>query len=202
MTSTVAYCQTLLRWLEAGVPHDAGEVPTITALEVFPRKVVLEGEGAAQQFIARAVYADGTDRDVTSLAMFLTNNDNSAGISADGLVTAANRGEAFVMARFATKTVGSQVLVLPKGLQYSPPATQPVNYVDELVNAKLEKLRILPSELCSDEVFLRRATIDIAGHAANGGRIPANSSPTPIPRSGPGWSIDCLSARSSRRSGP
>jgi len=157
------YCQTLLRWLEAGALNDAGEVPQVTALEVFPRQAVLEGEGATQQFIARAKYSDGTDRDVTNLALFLTNNDNSAAINADGLVTAANRGEAFVMARFATNTVGSQVLVLPKGLQYTPPATQPVNYVDELVNAKLQKLRLLPSELCSDEVFLRRATIDIAG---------------------------------------
>lgn len=160
---TSEYCQTLLRWLDAGAPNDQGEVPQVTTVEVFPRQAVLEGEGATQQFIARAKYSDGTDRDVTSLAVFLTNNDNSAAINADGLVTAANRGEAFVMARFATHTVGSQVLVLPAGLQYTPPATQPVNYIDELVNAKLQKLRLLPSDLCSDEVFLRRATVDIAG---------------------------------------
>jgi len=157
------YGQTLIRWLDAGAPNDAGEVPKILAVEVFPRQAVLEGEGATQQFIARAKYSDGTDRDVTSLAVFLTNNDNSAAISPDGLVTAANRGEAFVMARFETHTVGSQVLVLPKGLQYTPPVTTPANYIDELVNAKLQKLRILPSELCADDVFLRRATLDIAG---------------------------------------
>ncbi|HVU89353.1 MAG TPA: DUF1549 domain-containing protein [Pirellulales bacterium] len=157
------YCQTLVRWLDAGAPLDAGAVPAVTAVEVFPRQVVLEGEGATQQFIARAKYADGTDRDVTSLAVFLTNNDNSAPINADGLVTAAHRGEAFVMARFETHTVGSQVLVLPKDLQYTPPTTQPANYIDELVNAKLQKLRILPSDLCSDEIFLRRVTVDITG---------------------------------------
>ena len=67
------------------------------------------------------------------------------------------------MARFATHTVGSQVLVLPKDLQYTPPTTPPANYVDELVNAKLQQIRVLPSELCSDEVFLRRVTIDITG---------------------------------------
>ena len=39
----------------------------------------------------------------------------------------------------------------------------PANYIDELVNAKLQKLRILPSDICSDPVFLRRATIDITG---------------------------------------
>jgi hypothetical protein len=55
------------------------------------------------------------------------------------------------------------VLVLPKDLQYSPPDEKPANYVDELVNAKLRKIRVLPSGLCSDEVFLRRVTIDITG---------------------------------------
>ncbi|MGH7135596.1 MAG: DUF1549 domain-containing protein, partial [Pirellulales bacterium] len=157
------YYQTLTRWLEAGAPYDAGEVPKVLDVELYPKQVVLEGAGATQQMIARAKYADGTDRDVTNLALFLTNNDNSAAITPDGLVTAANRGEAFVMARFATHTVGSQVLALPKDLQYTPPNDPPVNYVDELVNAKLQKLRILPSELCSDEVFLRRVTIDITG---------------------------------------
>ncbi|HEX7378439.1 MAG TPA: DUF1549 and DUF1553 domain-containing protein [Pirellulales bacterium] len=157
------YYHTLMRWLEAGAPYDAGEVPKVLEVELFPKQAVLEGAGATQQMIARAKYADGTDRDVTNLAVFLTSNDNSAAITPDGLVTAANRGEAFVMARFETHTVGSQVLALPKDLQYTPPNDPPVNYIDELVNAKLQKLRILPSELCSDETFLRRVTIDITG---------------------------------------
>jgi len=156
------YYASMLRWLEAGAPLDKGEVPTVTRLDVFPPKAVLEGADTTQQFIARAVYSDGTDRDVTNLVMFQTNNDNSAPVNADGLVTAAARGEAFVMARFETHTVGSQVLVLPKDLDYTAPKITG-NYIDELVGAKLKKLRILPSEICSDEEFLRRATIDIAG---------------------------------------
>lgn len=155
--------QTLLRWLEVGAPLDAGEVPKVERVELYPPQIVLEGQGATQQMVARARYSDGTDRDVTSLAVFLTNNDNSAAIDADGLVTANNRGEAFLMCRFETHTVGSQALALPKDLQYTPPQETPVNYVDELVNAKLRKLRILPSEICTDEVFLRRVTIDITG---------------------------------------
>ena len=63
----------------------------------------------------RARYSDGTDRDVTSLAVFLTNNDVSAPVTPQGLVTAGDRGEAFVMARFETHTVGSQFIVLPAG---------------------------------------------------------------------------------------
>ncbi len=156
------YNKTLLRWLEAGAPLDPGEPPVVSELQLFPPKAVIEGTGSTQQFLARARYTDGTDRDVTDLVVFMTSNDNSAGINPDGLVTAAARGEAFVMARFETKTIGSQVLALPKDLQYTPPPITG-NYIDELVGAKLLKLRILPSELCSDEEFIRRVTIDISG---------------------------------------
>jgi hypothetical protein len=156
------YCQALLRWLEAGAPNDAETPPAVVGVDLYPPNAVLEGEGAKQSFIARARYADGTDRDVTSLATFLTSNDNSAPITPDGVLTAAARGEAFVMARFETHTVGNQVLVLPSGLTYTPPKITG-NYIDQLIGAKLNKLRILPSELCTDEEFLRRATIDITG---------------------------------------
>ncbi len=78
------------------------------------------------------------------------------------MVTAGARGEAFIMARFETKTEGRQVLVLPKDLQYEAPEITG-NYVDQLVGKKLTQLRILPSDLCTDEEFLRRITIDITG---------------------------------------
>lgn len=157
------YYATLVRWLDAGAANDPGPVPQCVRLELYPPRAVLEGEGATQQFVVRAIYDDGTDRDVTSLAVFLTNNDNSAEVDRDGLVTAGARGEAFVMARFDTHTVGSQVLVLPENLDYTPSEEPPVNYIDELVGDKLRKLRMLPSDLCSDEVFLRRVTLDITG---------------------------------------
>lgn len=157
------YYKTLQSWLQAGAADDAGDVPKVETLELYPPRAVLEGEGAAQQLIAVAKYTDGTVRDVTSLTVFLSNNDNSAPVDANGKVTAAKRGEAYVLARFETKTVGSQMLVLPAGLQYTPPSEPPANYIDQLVNAKLAKLRISPSPVCDDATFLRRATLDITG---------------------------------------
>ena len=161
--TTSQYYATILAWLQAGAPSDSGKVPTVENVELYPPQAVLEGEGNTQSMLARAKYSDGTDRDVTDLAVFLSNNDNSAAVDASGLVNASKRGEAFVLARYDTKTVGSQFIVLPAGIQGAPPSTPPANYIDELVNAKLQKLRIQPSELCSDQVFLRRVTIDITG---------------------------------------
>jgi hypothetical protein len=157
------YGQALVRWHQAGVPIDPAAVPAVTKVEVFPEGAVLNGEGAKQRISVRAHYADGTDRDVTSLAAFLTSNDNSAPIAPDGTVTAANRGEAFLMARFNTHTVGSHFIVLPKDLQFQWNDVPEFNYVDKHLHEKFRKLRIIPSELCTDEEFLRRVMLDIAG---------------------------------------
>ncbi len=162
-TEQSAEYRTLIRWLEAGAPDDPPTVATPTGLEIFPQTLVLDGKGEKQQMVVRAKYSDGTERDVTHLALFLSSNDTSATINPDGVVTAGDRGEAFVMARFATYTVGSQVIALPKGLKYDAPKLPENNYIDTFVNAKLKKLRITPSELCSDEVFLRRVYLDVIG---------------------------------------
>ena len=102
---------------------------------------------------------------MTSLALFLSSNDTAAKIASDGdgSVTGGDRGEAFVMARFHTFTIGVPFITLPKALQFdwtNPPEN---NYIDTLVNAKLKKLRIEPSGVCTDEVFIRRVYLDITG---------------------------------------
>lgn len=157
------YYQALIRWLEADAPLDPATIALPVSMEVFPPSAVLDGKGEKQRIVVRAKYSDGTDRDVTSLALFLSNNDNSAKIDGDGTVTGGDRGEAFLMARFHTFTIGVPFITLPKGLQFTwtnPPET---NYVDTLVNNKLKKLRIEPSGNCDDATFVRRVYLDIIG---------------------------------------
>ncbi len=154
---------TMVDWLAAGANKDAADIPEVTDIEVLPHQLLLEGDGTQHQLTVRATYSDGTDRDVTHLAVFITNNEPTAAVDKDGLITAGKRGEAFVMARYDTFTVGSQVIVIPEGLEYTRPKLPETNYIDQLVHDKLHKLRMVPSEVCSDETFLRRAFIDILG---------------------------------------
>ncbi|MFN9753128.1 MAG: DUF1549 domain-containing protein [Planctomycetota bacterium] len=155
--------QTLVRWLNVGAPNDSGPVPAVVGLEIFPAGAVLNGPDQSQQLTVRAKYADGSDRDVTDLAYFMTSNDSSALVSQEGLVTAKARGEAFVMARFDTHTQGIHVIVLPKDFEFSWPEIAENNYIDTLVHNKLRKLRIIPSGICSDDQFIRRVSLDICG---------------------------------------
>ncbi|WP_146391419.1 DUF1549 and DUF1553 domain-containing protein [Allorhodopirellula solitaria] len=159
------YYATLLKWLQAGAVNDKKDSPppAVSSVAIFPPQAVLEGDAATQRMVAVATYADGTTRDLSRLAAFSTNNAPVASIEQDGVVTAGARGEAFVMARFDTHTVGSQILTLPADLKYTPPEPQPGNYVDELVDKKLQQLRLVPSGPCTDDEFIRRVTIDITG---------------------------------------
>ena len=157
------YYNDLVRWVDAGGPQDPAGIATPVSVDLFPKTALLDGKGSTQQLIVRAKYSDGSERDVTSLALFLSSNDSSGKVSPNGLVTAGDRGEAFVMARFSTFTVGVPFIVLPKDLKFSFPPTPEKNYIDTLVNAKLKNLRIAPSATCSDEVFLRRIFIDLTG---------------------------------------
>ena len=155
--------QTLIRWLEAGVPKDPTNIARVVKVEMMPKQAVLDGSNATQRVMVRATYSDGTDRDVTTLAAFFSNNDPVAKVSDDGVVKAGQRGEAFITARFETHTVGAQMIVVPGDLKFDWPDVPENNYIDQMVHAKLKKLRITPSELCDDATFIRRAYLDITG---------------------------------------
>ncbi len=155
--------KTLMRWLTTGAPNDAGDIGRVESVEIYPPGAVLDGDGATQQINVLATYTDGSTRDITSMAVFMSSNGTSATVDEAGMVTAHARGEAFLMARYETHTVGTRFIILPKGLKYEDPKTPEFNFVDTFIHNKLRKLRISPSEICTDEEFLRRVYLDIAG---------------------------------------
>ncbi|MEO5715735.1 MAG: PSD1 and planctomycete cytochrome C domain-containing protein [Luteolibacter sp.] len=158
------FYNTLVDWIRGGAKIDEGEIAKPTGIEVQPKQLVLTGPDVRIPFTVRAIYSDGTDRDVTTLSRFSTSNDNSVTIKpSEGTAASKNRGEAFLLARFHTFTEGSQAIVVPADLKYNRPEITPFNYVDNHVLEKLNKLRIVPSELADDESFLRRVFLDIVG---------------------------------------
>ena len=157
------YYQTLLAWIEAGAPDDAASVPQPVEITLTPDRIVFESGKGTQKTSVTARYSDGSRRDVTDLALFATNNPATARIDKNGIITAAGRGDTHVFARFNRFTIGSEVIVLPQDNHYTwtnPPAH---NYIDEAVHERLQKLRMLPSEVCDDETFLRRIHLDLTG---------------------------------------
>lgn len=153
--------QTVLKWLQSGALKDAGKVARPVAVEIYPPEVVLDG--GSQRFIVRARYSDGTDRDVTALTVFSSSNPTAAAITAEGVLHAGKRGESFVLARFDSFSVGVPVIVIAAGTDVDWTGVAAHNYIDQQVQAKLKKLRVLPSAVCDDPTYLRRVTIDTIG---------------------------------------
>lgn len=167
--------RTLLAWIEAGAPDDpsptgnpsstgnSGAVPEVTGISLSKSSLVFDQPDEKTDLQVTATYSDGTTRDVTELSRFFSNNPSVANIDAQGTVSAKGFGETNVFGRYSRFTVGAEAIVLPpsEGFTWENPPEN--NFIDRLVFERLEKLRIAPSELCDDETFLRRVTLDLVG---------------------------------------
>jgi len=154
--------RTLLQWMEQGAPADPAEIPVPVSIRVLPEEVVFAQKGEAQSVLVMASFSDGTDRDVTDRAVFISNNDASATVTTSGSIQASGPGSAFIMARFDQFTAGTAIIVRP-GTPYKSPELPSNNYVDDLVQDRWRDLHLIPSDVCSDEVFLRRVYVDLTG---------------------------------------
>ncbi len=154
--------QVVQRWIARGAPNDVDKAPKLTGISVLPPQAVMMGKDQRQQLCVRANYADGSDRDVTDLAILSSSNEGAATVDDLGLVTSGAAGEAYIMARFGDFAVVSQVLVLDASSHDF--AWQPIkanNYIDEAIHQKLRKMRIQPAPVCDDATFGRRIYIDV-----------------------------------------
>jgi hypothetical protein len=155
---------TVLRtWIAEGLKLDREEEPTLEKIEVFPRKRVLHQPAEQQQISVTGYFSDGTQRDLTSLTVFSSSNENVAGVNEQGLVEKTGRGETAILARYLDKMDTSYLTYLEdvEGFTWNHPPEN--NFIDKLAFAKMQQLQILPSDLCTDEEFLRRAYLDAAG---------------------------------------
>lgn len=156
------YYQVLRAWIAGGAKLNL-QTPKVTRIEVFPKDPVVQQIGAKQQMRVVATYADHSSRDVTGEAFIESGNTDVAKTAEDGLVTTLRRGEAPVLARYEGAYAATTVTVMGDRAGFvwqSPPGN---NRIDELVAAKWQRLKILPSELCTDLEFVRRVYLDLTG---------------------------------------
>ncbi len=157
--------QTLIDWIKQGMPYARSDEPALQDIKVFPAERRYQKE-AAQPLLVQARYSDGSIRDVTHLAEFYSNDKEIARVDEHGVVSVGSlSGEGVVIARFMGLVSVSRITVpadhaLPDALYAALPVN---NEIDKLVYARLQKLGLSPSGPCSDNEFLRRASLDVTG---------------------------------------
>ena len=154
----------LRRWIESGAKGVKPTDAEFVRLEVTPREIVFAqmGEQAALKVLAH--WSDGSVEDVTQLCRFQTNDESVAAIDLAGTVRSVGKGDTHVVAFYDNGVVPVPVL-LPVSDQIGPkyPLLASETRVDELIQNKLRKLGIIPSEVAGDMEYLRRVSLDITG---------------------------------------
>lgn len=153
----------IYRWIEAGAPGVTNPAH-FERLEVIPAEIVFRQKGEQVPLQVIAHWDDGTQEDVTCISRFRTNDESIAEIGEDGIVTSLNPGDTHVVAFYDNGVAVTQAL-LPVSDRIGPdyPAVPTPTTIDALVVAKLKKLGIVPSEVCTDAEFLRRVSLDMTG---------------------------------------
>ena len=164
------YYRIIHNWIANGAKLDL-KSPRVKSISLSPENPVVQELGSRQQFRVVATYSDGTARDVTAESIIESGNADIASHDKRGLLKTLRRGEAPVLARFEGAYAATTLTAMGdrSGFVWKQPETW--NKVDELTAAKWERMKILPSGLCSDSEFIRRIYLDLTGLPPSAGVV-------------------------------
>ncbi|MCC9603604.1 DUF1549 and DUF1553 domain-containing protein [Stieleria sp. JC731] len=152
----------LVRWLRSGAPGPSEQAATLVKLDVQPKQAIVSDPLDHVAIKVTATFSDGSTRDVTDTACYELSN-LKATVDANGIVTRKKHGETTLIVRYLQMQQPIPIAFIESrpDFQWDNPA--PINEIDEHVFAKLQRLRLNPSPVCSDAVFVRRAYVDAIG---------------------------------------
>jgi hypothetical protein len=154
-------------WLAEGLQDDPPTAAVLQTIDIFPGSRVQLAPARLQQLAVRGHFSDGRVQDVTRLTVFSSSDPAVAEVSSTGLVRFKQVGEVAILCRYLMELQTVRLTYLEPRAGFVWPNSPESNYIDKFVFAKLKMLGIAPSELCNDEDFIRRVTLDVCG------RLPA-----------------------------
>ena len=153
----------LSQWITAGCRPDPESMPRAVRLVVTPTHQILVDPADRVKLSAIAHYSDGSTRDVAGLVTYETTSVGVARVTSTGEVLREQTGELVVLVRYLQLQVPVRLAFLPARPTVDLRTVPIHNEIDRLVFTQLQELRLQPSDLSSDAVFVRRAFLDACG---------------------------------------
>jgi len=152
----------LARWISEGALLNLTNDPTILRLETDPSHKVLFAPVTNLHIQVTAHFSDGSKRDVNRWAIFEPSTLDVK-VEKAGSVTSLRPGETTVTVRYLGKQSAVRLAFVPErpGFTWKDPPRH--NFIDDALQEKWKVLRLLPSPLCDDSTFVRRAHLDLIG---------------------------------------
>ncbi|MDE2125666.1 MAG: DUF1553 domain-containing protein [Armatimonadetes bacterium] len=157
------YYKLIKDWIAQGVTFDGKTASRPVSVSVLPKVPNVTLPGMTQKTIVIATYKDGVTKDVTRDAVLSSSQPLVATVQPNGTVTAVRRGEAALLVRYEGNYATQNILVLGDRAGYKWASAPEYNYIDKLVDAKLQKIKALAAPVCGDATYLRRVTLDLTG---------------------------------------
>ena len=155
----------LRQWIAEGAPRHIPDEPEPTGITISPSELSFK-KNETKPIKVTVSYSNCKTRDVTHLSEFTSNDAAFAKVDHDGKITAGGvSGENSVIVRYVDQVAAVRVVIPPDKLL--PPENYTKlprnNRIDDLTYTRFQELGLFPSELCRDDEFLRRATLDVLG---------------------------------------
>lgn len=156
------YYDLVREWISQGVKLDLN-APRVSKIEVSPLNPIVPLPGMKQQIAVIATFTDGVVRDVTREAFIESGNIEVIEADTSGVLTTLRRGEAPVLVRYEGAYAATTIICMGDRTGFAWQEPPQNNYIDGLAYKKLQQVKIIPSELCTDDEFVRRVYIDLTG---------------------------------------
>lgn len=163
--------QTVIDWISKGARKKNDSIPDVVSIEIQPPFRIIKG-GAKQRLTVFATLKDGSRKEVTAHSRFFSNHEALASVDIHGTVSTNEiPGEAVILVTYRNKTAVFRA-ILPAVQQYATGKKYAdENWIDQLIQTKLDTLRIPVSPASKDEEFARRAFLDITGTLPNSSEL-------------------------------
>lgn len=157
--------QVIREWIARGARwDDASRAKQVVSIRLEPSEHVFGKEGETKQFRLLVRFSDGSEESLAQFADYRILDDYIAEVAPGGVVRITRPGDTVVIVGYRGLVATARVILpVPVDNNFVFPNVAVHNYIDELVLEKLRKLNMVPSELASDEEFLRRVYIDTIG---------------------------------------
>jgi hypothetical protein len=135
----------------------------VSRIGVYPADVLVAGPGEKARLQVSATLSDGSTADVTSHALYSSNDDAIARVADDGTVAVTHRGVTNLMIRYGGRVAAVRVGAPFRDTEVDAASFLANNFIDRAVWSELARIRVPPSPLSADAAFFRRVHLDLIG---------------------------------------